>query len=170
MIQFMVIGLPRSGTTWAANWLTTDTTLCIHDPMYKFHYSEFDKIPSSKMLGISCTGIYNFPDFVNSHSARKVILHRDVQEVNDSLIEVGLSKITKDSEHMLDKIKGWHVDWDVIFNNPKDIYEFLLEKPFDAERHNFLKEVNMQPNFENLLVNKFIGRQFIEELAKGLVN
>jgi len=27
MINFMIVALPRSGTTWAANWLTTDTTL-----------------------------------------------------------------------------------------------------------------------------------------------
>lgn len=28
MLDFMIIGLPRSGTTWAANLLTTDAVLC----------------------------------------------------------------------------------------------------------------------------------------------
>ena len=31
-LDFAVLALPRSGTTWLANLLTTDTTLCRHDP------------------------------------------------------------------------------------------------------------------------------------------
>lgn len=170
MVEFMVLGLPRSGTTWASNWLTTDSTLCIHDPLYKFHYSDLDDIPTGKTLGISCTGLYQFPEFVNAHPARKVILHRDIDEINDSMERIGLGKIDYSSESELNKIDGWHVYWTEIFDNPKPIYEFLLQKPFDAERHNFLKEVYVQPNFEHLLINKSVGKRFVEELAKGLVN
>ena len=32
----MVIGLPRSRTTWMANWLTTTDTLCLHDPLANY--------------------------------------------------------------------------------------------------------------------------------------
>ena len=43
MIDFMVIGLPRTGTTWASNWLTTDSTQCYHDPLYHTHYEDWDE-------------------------------------------------------------------------------------------------------------------------------
>lgn len=166
----MVIGLPRSGTTWTANWLTTDTTLCIHDPLYKFHYSDFDRIPSKKTLGIACTGLYAFPDFVNSHPARKVILRRNINEINDSLEKIGVPFIHREAEEMIDKLNGWHVNWDVIFKEPQDIYEFLLQKPFDFERHKFLNELNIQPNFETLIVDKSLTKKFMEEFTKGQVN
>jgi len=28
---FFILGLPRSRTAWLANWMTTDTTICLHD-------------------------------------------------------------------------------------------------------------------------------------------
>src|SRR5262245_11295408 len=34
MMPFFVPGLPRSRTAWLANWLTTDTSLCLHDVRY----------------------------------------------------------------------------------------------------------------------------------------
>ena len=36
----------------------------------------------------------------------------------------------------------------------KDIYEYLLEKPFDSERHSYLIEINVQPNFGKLIFDK----------------
>ena len=30
--RLRVFALPRSGTAWLANWLTTDRSLCLHDP------------------------------------------------------------------------------------------------------------------------------------------
>jgi hypothetical protein len=81
VIDFIVVGLPRSGTAWAANWLTTDTTHCIHDPIAKHHHTELDDLSSSKHLGVSCTGLWRFPDWLNKHPAKKVILRRDRAEI-----------------------------------------------------------------------------------------
>jgi hypothetical protein len=157
MIDFIVTGLPRSGTTWAANWLTTDTTLCIHDPLYKYQIAELDLLKSDKRLGISCTGIWRLPEFLNIHPANKLIIHRDLSEVNDSLKnEMGVPTVTNKESESLDGIYGIHVNFDDLFDPvvAKDIYEWLLEKPFDAERHAYLVELNIQPNFGKLTFDR----------------
>ncbi len=167
MINFMVIALPRSATTWAANWLTTDTTLCLHDPLWERHYEDFDKIISDKLLGISCTGMASFPDWVNSHTAKKVILHRNLDEVNESLESIGLPAMSKEAESWLGQIQGHHYDWRDLFNNPKEIYEFLLEKPFDAERHAELMKIEMQPAFAGLTINKEVTANLISQIRSA---
>lgn len=164
MIEFMLIAAPRSGTTWAANWLTTDTTLCLHDPLWTRHYSELDEVKSTKHIGISCTGIMHFHAFVNAHPARKVILHRDLNEINDSLRAIGLTDMEQKYIDALDKIKGIHCHWEEIFSNPSPIYEYLLQLPFDEERHKLLKEIEMQPLFSGLTIGKDTTRRLLEEL------
>jgi hypothetical protein len=164
MIEFMVISAPRCATTWAANWLTTDTTTCIHDPLFKYHYSELDEIKTDKTLGLSCTGLLMFPDFVKNHSARKVILHRPLKEINDSLESIGLPTITEEINESLYEISGMHYSWDDIFNKPKEIYEYLLQIPFDRERHSLLMEIEIQPKFSGLTINKEVTRRLINEM------
>ena len=166
MIEFMLIAAPRCGTTWAANWMTTDTTMCLHDPLYKHHYTELDDIKSGKVLGVSCTGLYNFPSWVNSHPARKVILHRPLNEINVSMAAIGLPTISASDVVRLDQIEGLHLDWRALFDDPKPMYEFLTWKEFDAERHAELKDIEMQPNFAGLSVGKEVTRRFIEELMR----
>lgn len=150
MLDFIVTGLPRSGTTWIANWLTTDQSLCIHDPLYKYKLDELDGIITSKKLGISCTAMWNFRDFLNSHPARKLIVHRDLAEVNDSLKnEMHVDTISQEQAASLNDIYGIHADLKDIFDKhkAKEIYETLLQIPFDEERYLQLVEMNVQPNF-----------------------
>ena len=164
MIDFMLLASPRSGTTWSANWLSTDTTLCLHDPLWTRHYSELDDIESAKKLGVSCTGLYLFPEFVNSHPARKVILHRDLSEINESLDEIGLPMITQQQHKMLDQIEGLHFDYKDIFTKPRTIYEYLTGLPFDEERHELLLDIEMQPKFSGLKIGREVTRKLINEL------
>lgn len=145
--------------------MTTDTTLCLHDPLFKHHYEDLDGLESTKRLGLSCTGLGQFTDWVNKHPASKVILHRDLREVNESLAEIGLSPITQENIDRLYKLDGLHVPWDDLFRNPRPIYEHLLQLPFDEERHQFLTEIQMQPEFSKLKVNKEATRRLVEEMA-----
>ena len=106
------------------------------------------------MLGISCTAIALLPEYVNKHPARKVILHRNLDEVNQSLIAIGSPALTKIWEGALEQIIGRHCDWREIFDSPKDIYEYLLGLPFDEERHAELSKIEMQPDFDGLTINR----------------
>jgi hypothetical protein len=149
----MLISAPRSGSTWGANWLTTDTTLCLHDPLWTRHYSELDAIQSTKMLGIACTGIALFPDWLDQHPARKVILHRPLDQVDTSLAAIGLTECAHAWDGVLERVRGLHFDWRVLWDAPAQIYEFLLQRPFDAERFEQLRQMRVQPDFERVEID-----------------
>ena len=52
VIEFMVLSAPRSASTWAANWLTTEKTLCLHDPVLEHYPEDLDRIPCDRVLGV----------------------------------------------------------------------------------------------------------------------
>lgn len=163
----MVLSAPRSGSTWISNYLTTDTTLCLHDPLWQHHYSELDAIESDKTLGVACTGLALFPDFVNAHPARKIILHRDLAEVDVSLMKIGLTPCSPQWEGVLSQIRGVHLNWTEMFDEPRNIYEYLLNKPFDAQRHAQLREINVQPAFAKLSIDRGATSRLIRELESA---
>lgn len=163
-IQFMLIAAPRSGTTWASNWLTTERSLCLHDPLWKWSCSQLDTIECARMLGIACTGIAFFPEWVNAHPARKVVLRRDLKEVDKSLSAIGLPPVSAQFDGVLDRINGIHLDWRELFERPKHIYEYLLDQPFDADRHALLCDINMQPAFGAISFDRAATMRLVREL------
>lgn len=166
MIDFMVITAPRSASTWTANWLTTDTTLCMHEPSWKMDCSAFDSIESEKMLGLSETGSIGFHKWAKQHPARKVILHRDIDECSASLQALGFPPLSDYWRTALDGIEGRHYHWQDVWDEAKakDIYEFLLQREFDAERWRWIKEIEMQPHFAGLTINKGVAARLLKEM------
>ena len=143
MIQFMLIAAPRSGTAWAANWLTTDLSLCLHEPTARWPYPEWDQLKSERRLGIACTvSAVQHLAFLQAHPARKVILHRDLAEIRTSMTKLGIPGDYDAT--VLDQIAGQHHAWTDLFNRPAPIYEYLLELPFDDVRHQELIHFNIQ--------------------------
>jgi len=170
MIDFMVLAAPRSGTTWAANWLTTEHTICLHDPLYIRAPEDLDAIHSDRPLGIACTGLVYFPEWVNRHPARKVILRREPAAVNGSLKSIGVSPCETLVFENLQKIEGRHVPYTDLFTNPKELYEFLTQRPFDAARHQCLRDMHIQPYFDSIEHNPEVIRKLmarIETTLKG---
>ncbi len=173
MIKFMILGAPRSGTTWASNLLTTDTTMCLHDPSMHHHWTKLDYLPSSRpLLGLADTGLALVPKWLNEHPARKVILHRDMDEVRGALFNLGVGDDWNQSvadrfSRCLDSIDGLHVHWRDLFVNPVPIWTHLLPGiEFDTERHRQLKDMNIQPQLANLKVN----HQSLSSLREELVS
>lgn len=146
MIDFMVIGLPRSGTSWAANWLTTDHSICLHDPLALYDRSDLDRLSfGSKKVGVSCTGLWMFPRFLEDHPCEKVILHRDLNDINEELAVMGLPKCTHQHEMLLDHINGYHFHYSALFDNPKPMWEILMGYDMDEDRHRLLKDLAIAP-------------------------
>lgn len=170
MLDFMIIGLPRSGTTWAANFFTTERAVCLHDPLLTRHYDELDALQfGEKKVGIACTGIWRFPAFVNPHSARKIVLRRPLAEVNASLEAIGLPGCTEEDALQLAITPGEHFHFADLFN------PWYAEKmcdyiglPFDADRHAELVQIEMQPKFSGLKVGKEVTRRLVEEMQAAL--
>lgn len=170
MISFIVLGAPRSGTAWAANWLTTEHTLCIHDPCYMHDMAKLDELPHDRLLGLADTGLALQPDWVNAHRARKVILHRDPREVEASLIRAGLPSLRIDWLAHLQAIDGLHVDWRVMFERPDFIHHYLFGTtvPFDLMRHALLAKLNVQVDFEKIDPDPAATYKMIQRFEQAL--
>lgn len=160
-LSFMVISGERSGSTWAANWLTTDTTHCIHDPLLRYTLDELDTIPGDH-VGISCTALQMTPDWVNAHPAVKVIIHRPDIEIAASLQRLGGNEIEGTSGR-LNQIAGHHVKFQDLFDTASacDIAA-ILGVPFNPRRHAELVQMNVQPQFSAVSgtergVNQLLG-------------
>lgn len=176
MIDFMVLGGPRSGTTWAANWLTTDGTHCLHDPLteYTLHNLDVLAIPGHR-IGVACTASIFFPDWALKHPARKVLLWRDVDEINESLTRLGLRMLDKTAhtKRMLQFMDAGVPIWDYkdLFSpiEAKKIWKKLLPNvPFDPHRHCSLTGMNIQPQFNRLPISKAAVMELDEQVRKVL--
>lgn len=172
MLDFMIIGLPRSGTTWLSNWLTTDKLLCIHDPLYKMHYTALDDYAAMyrykyDKIGVSCTGLWRWSEWVNNHSAKKIVVHRDIRDINNSLAKLNLPILDDSLVKSLDHIDGLHINYDDMFNldHAKMIFDYITQSEFDMLRYELLREFNVQPEFEKVSVNKEAIQKLYSELC-----
>jgi hypothetical protein len=146
LLKFLVIAAPRSGTAWVSNWLTTDKVECLHDPMWDTHFRDLDalEIPG-KEIGVACTGLGWFPDWVNEHPAPKVILHRPKWEIDASLQKIGLPVCPRELLAGLWRIQGLHVPTYTLFDHrgASDIHMHLGLGPFDYRRWQRLKDMRV---------------------------
>lgn len=161
-VSFMVIGLPRSGTTWAANWLTQFSSLCIHDPLYRAHYTEWEyalgRNAQGKTLGVSCTGVWRWPDWVNKYKARKLILHRDLGEIETSMSNLNMPSLDLiEAQKNLRQIDGMHVHWLDLFNPDTALHiwkHLITDLPFSRPRHDELTMMKIEPMFTKVPIDK----------------
>jgi hypothetical protein len=171
VIKFMVLSAPRSASTWVANWLTTEKTLCLHDPVLEHRVEALDHLPCDRMLGVSCTGMALLTKFVNAHPAKKVVLHRDLREVNQSLYAIGLTKVGPAWDKALAKVDGaMHVQYADVFDPDcaKAIWEYLTGLPFDEPRHQLLRNMHVEPNFVKVKVVPERAREFRQRIEEAL--
>jgi hypothetical protein len=170
VIEFMVLCAPRSGSTWVSNWLTTERTLCLHDPILTHAPEELDAIPCDRTLGLSCSGLPLLADFVNRHPARKVIVHRDLEDVDRSLVNIGLSSLSKAWVGALDKVHGVHINFRDLFSPimAADIYHYLTKQLFDEPRHHQLVRMHIDPEFNRVAINRDRTRAFRQRVAEAL--
>ena len=169
MLDFVVVGLPRSGTTWASNWLTTDNSICWHDATGFSLPNELDKVESKKRFkGISCTAAWTWKEWVESHK-RLVILDRDTDEINASLVELGFSPLTTKAIDYFNSIQGFRVKYTDLFDSPKKIWDKLLpDLPFDGERHEELLKMNIQPIEQVMVPDAEYVKRMLNDLGMRL--
>jgi len=154
MMKRMVIGLPRSLTTWAANWLTHDGEVCVHDPLYFKHYSEWDQTYDA----VSCTGIYDWPEFIVGLKCPVLVLHRPIGHIKASLKKFdqrnGGDWLAWDADQKLLDIRGPNIRhcraYDLLAPAPASQMWRFLEMPsqFDVVRHDQLRRMRIEPNYE----------------------
>ena len=172
MISFMVLGGPRSGTTWAANWLTTDSTICLHDPLLEMPITQLQRLTfgGGQRLGISCTSACLYPDWVNAQKCPKVVLHRDVAAVNKSLRELGLVELIphKHQARLLAIKDAMHVRYDHLFApTAAERIAKYLGVPWDWARHDVLRQMRIEPMWKSLNVGKEASEQLVKRILEA---
>ena len=177
MIKFMVLGGARSATTWCANWLTTDDTMCLHDPLLEYTKRSLDLITiPGKEIGISCTSTLLFPEWFLKHPARKIILYREPAESNNALEALGLPPLdvpahcARVAAAVTAGIPIYH--WESVFvrDTAREIWKHLLpHRPFDEYRHDLLTGMNVQPQFRHLPVGKDAVMDLVKRYKEATV-
>lgn len=144
-LDFIVLGLPRSATTWLANWLTTDTTLCLHDP---FAVGLPESWPEDhRARGISCTGAWLMPHWLGQYRCPIAVIERDPAACDRSLAELGLPP-TSALRELLDRAPGRRFAFEALWSEDgaRALWNHLLpEHPFDGLRYRLLRAMQVQP-------------------------
>jgi hypothetical protein len=172
MIQFMILGGPRSATTWAANLFTTDTTICLHDPLLEYTAARLEHMtfPGGQRLGISCTASTLWPDWVNSQKCPKVVLVRDVAQINLSLRALGLVELIEKRHHeRLAAVKrAMFVPYDDLFEMPKAAcIAQHLRVPFDPHRYDVLRQMRIEPMWRSLNIGREAAMTLVRKIQES---
>jgi hypothetical protein len=96
-------------------------------------------------LGISETSLIFEAERVNAHPAKKLVIHRPLEQVNASLRALGLPEMTKEDEKHLESIQGHHIQYNELHKpfRMQTAFEHLGVK-FDRQRFEFLCKLNVQ--------------------------
>ena len=162
VVSFIVLGLPRSGTTWLANWLTTDRTLCLHDPFAESMPGKWPR--DGRRLGISCTGAYLMPNWLAQQRCPVAIIEREPADCAASLgADVAALRAALDAAQG----RRWAFD-DLWREEPaKALWRYLLPGvPFDALRYRMLRGMQVQPHMKKWTPNMDVIGELI---ARGLL-
>lgn len=148
MLDFVVTGLPRSATTWLAVWLTTNESLCLHDPFSMGWPDKWQR--DGRRFGISCTGIYLMPEILARHDCPTAIIERDPVDCQASADRIGFKDSQFDKlKAMLDKAEGRRFRFDDLWDEDRarDLWEFLVPGlEFDSLRYRQLSQMQIQPH------------------------
>lgn len=144
-LDFIVLGLPRSGTTWLANWLTTNDSLCLHDPFA--HLLPEQVRGDGRRLGVSCTGLYLMPQLLAAQRCPVAVIERPVSACDASLSALGLPSAVGLKTY-LDAAEGRRWAFDALWDEgaAQELWDFLLPGlPFDRIRYRLLREMRIEP-------------------------
>lgn len=163
MIDFMVLGLPRSGTAWLANLLTTDTSLCLHESFMTTTIQELDELEKSQghLLGICETSGLFIADEINNHPSQKVIIERPLHEINFSLARIGFPLMPDETIKLLKNLEGYRIAFEDLFDYQKIsfVYEQLIGKQLNKDRHQLLCSFGIENIFAIHAVRSMLSEQ-----------
>jgi hypothetical protein len=144
-VDFIVLGLPRSGTTWLANWLTTDTTVCLHDP-FRLLPEQWPR--DGRTFGVSCTGGYLMPKWLDAQTCPVAVIERDPADCDASLARMGMGSVGVLAPE-LNRVRARRWRFADLWNetSARDLWAFLLPNVrFDAVRYRLLRDMQVQPH------------------------
>ena len=153
-----VFGLPRSGTTWVANWLMTANVRCLHDPAMRYRSGRLlrwaeEEVARGYIPAISCTAYWMCTDVVATDGPL-LSLAGNVSKIQSSLGGLGLPALPEWllaawRDFTQPEAPGGNTFSLASLRNEKvarQVWRTLLgEVPFDALRHAELLRAHIAP-------------------------
>lgn len=172
MLDFLVLSLPRSGSTWAANWLTTGGALCLHDPLA--HRTQADLLNFSLRrvgsVGAACTALWLWPDWCARHARRVLILDRDPASSQNDLYRLGLPLLPDWAIAKFAAMPGLRVPYTDLFDHqlaPAIWRHLRPREDFDHDRYNELVDMSIEPDFRVWRPNLDLTDSIFRDLDTG---
>jgi hypothetical protein len=147
-LAYRIFSLPRSGSSWVANWLTDNRTICWHDPCEWAFPSDIERWAAGMSLpaGICCTGSWVHSDWVPA--VPTFMLVRPVSEVQESLQRIGLPPLPDKLIDEFEALPFPRVSLKKLLTKKgaEELFRSILPgMPFDWARHACLVKMNVQP-------------------------
>ena len=155
--RFALLGLPRSGTTWAANWLTAGAAICLHDPVADTPPGDIPALDLGRPWGLSCSSLWLWEDVVRDLAARcpVVIVERDPAESNAELQAMGLPALPGWMHEVFARVPGLRVPFSDLWSEEgaARIWQHLRPaEEFDAARWRMLRDMRVTPILERVTI------------------
>lgn len=177
--NFFITGLPRSRTSWIANFFTYNDSFCFHEAtrfcMNMRDLSEFMHSHRATNIGNADPALlYIMDDLVDFFPEAKIVLiERELHETIDSFIDFYTSYVYKDIqewiERLYEKMEQIKQKYEVFtvkhgdlnqMSECKRMWDYLLPgEPFDEKRWNLLDE---------LYINKLVDKHSVHVMKKSL--
>jgi hypothetical protein len=140
-MKFLVYAMPRSGSTWLANFLTADGLVCHHDPLGRMSFEEANRLDAAVD-----TGAYLFRNRMQAE--RSYALVRRVADSNRSLQRLGLSPI---AEYQGLDVPTFFYERLFDIGYLADVWAQIRGPGFDAERARMLVDLNIQHRLDRII-------------------
>lgn len=156
-MRFAVFGLPRSGTTWAANWLTSGDVLCLHDPEQDHAPVDVEWLNAARPYGVASSGLWAIKGIAERIAARMpvLIVEREPEAVNASMRRAGLPELPQWAFDRFAGLPGRRVPFGALWSESgaRAAWEYLRPgEPFDFLRWRELARVRVEPVMEQVAV------------------
>lgn len=178
---FFITGLPRSRTAWLSVLMTTDDTICFHEPSRDIaNLDDLGKKFESEQhryVGVSDSGLgFLASDILERFKPRTLIVERPIQEVEASLDAMGFpaSNYCEALKAELDLVKDGPLVMRVPFQLLGDkrvamriFWHLMPGIPFDEERFEALSWMNIQTDNKMTLQYAMRNPSKINELMNN---
>lgn len=156
--EFALWGLPRSGTTWAANWLTSGRVLCLHDPEQDHAPQDVEWLNIAGRFGVASSGLWALPGIAERIAARVpvLIVEREPQAVQAAMGRAGLPALPQWAFDRFQALPGRRVPFGALWGDEgaaRAAWDYLRPgERFDFLRWRELARVRVEPVLDKLAV------------------
>ena len=156
--QFFIYSLPRSGSSWLSQFLSMPGSFCYHEPLADHTLPDIlDKMETrpEPCVGLIDTSAHQ-KDLAKLENCNYYVIHRDLQEIDKSLKLKGwVINIQEEQKklHLASAAAGCinlHYKWFNDLGYLRNVWDSIVDSPFDQERAEYLMEMNVQREFASV--------------------